>query len=183
MARTTTTGRRSTIRWARRAERSLRWSRFCVAKTRRESNAGSRICFLDMRLRVSAAGSSRTLARPPVSFAVEGEALMGQLRREWWAGIREYFDDSLILFSEEGRPRRERAAVREFLKYLGVDFDDHELTVPEQDGDVDVRFRGARFQNVERMEPGRRRHDEVRRMADRVPAARDVSALHIPRGD
>lgn len=108
---------------------------------------------------------------------------MGQLRREWWAGIREYFDDSLVLSSEEGRPRRERAAVREFLRYLGVDFDDSELTVPAEDDDINVRFRGARFLTVERMDPGRLRRNEVPRMADRARAAHDVSALEIPHHD
>jgi len=108
---------------------------------------------------------------------------MPESRAEWWAGIRDYFNDSLLWFSEEGHPRRERAAVREFLKYLGVDFDDSELTIPAQDDDIDVRFRGARFQNVERMDPNRGRHDEVRRLAERARVVHDVSALEMPRRD
>jgi len=108
---------------------------------------------------------------------------MPESRAEWWAGIRDYFNDNFVSFSEEGRPRREKAAVREFLKYLGVDFDETDLTIPAPDDDMDVRFRGARFQNVERMDPGHRRHDDVRRMADRVRAAHDISPLETPRGD
>jgi hypothetical protein len=108
---------------------------------------------------------------------------MRQTAREWWAAVRDYFDESERFFSEEHRPEREKAVVREFLRYLRVQFRDDELTLSPQDDDVDVRFRGARFQNVERMESGRRRHDEVRRMAKRVRTANDVSALEIPRRD
>jgi putative endonuclease (uncharacterized protein DUF1780) len=118
---------------------------------------------------------------PSGVLAVRGGAVMPESRAAWWAEIREYLNDSVVWFSEEGRPRRERAAVREFLKYLGVDFEDSELTIPAQDGDIDVRFRGARFQNVERMNPDRRRHDEIRRMAARARAADDISALEITR--
>ena len=108
---------------------------------------------------------------------------MRQAAREWWKAGRGYFADRERFFSEQGRPEREKASVQEFLKYLGVQFRDDELILPPQDDDVDVRFRGARIQNVERMEPGRRRHDEVRRMAERVRPAHDVSALEIPRRD
>lgn len=45
---------------------------------------------------------------------------------------------------------------------------------------MDVHFRSARFQNVERIEPGRRRHDEVRRFAERVRRARSVANLEVP---
>jgi hypothetical protein len=108
---------------------------------------------------------------------------MRQAARAWWKAVRDYFDDNERFFSEQGRPERESATVREFLKYLGVRFRDDELILPPQGDDVDVRFRGACFQNVERMEPGRHRRDEVRRMAERVRAANDVGALDIPRRD
>jgi hypothetical protein len=104
-------------------------------------------------------------------------------RQEWWAKLQGYFDGSVLFFSEDGRTEREKAPIREFLRYLGVPFTDDDLTVPPKDDAVDVRFREARFQNVERMEPGRRRHDEVRSIAERARTARDVRALEIPRSE
>ena len=108
---------------------------------------------------------------------------MRRQTREWWAHLRDYFDDGVSFFSEDGRTEREKAPIREFLHYLGVPFTDEDLTVPPKDGDIDVHFREARFQNVELMEPGRRRHDEVRSLAERARTARDVSALEMPRSE
>jgi hypothetical protein len=103
--------------------------------------------------------------------------------REWWAELRDYFDGSVSFFSEDGRTEREKAPVREFLRYLGVQFTEEDVAVPPKDDDIDVRFRDARFQNVERIEPGSRRHDEVRSLAERARTARDVRALEMPRPD
>src|SRR6266566_1249498 len=108
---------------------------------------------------------------------------MRRQTREWWAKLRDYFDGSVSFFSEDGRTEREKAPIREFLRYLGVPFTDEDLIVPPRDDDVDVRFRHARFQNVERMEPGRRRHEEVRSLAERARTARDVRALEMPRSE
>src|SRR5438034_7718003 len=106
---------------------------------------------------------------------------MRREKREWWASLRDYFDGSVSFFSEDGRTEREKAPVREFLRYLGVQFTEEDLTVPPKDDDMDVRFRDARFQNVERMEPGRRRHEEARSLAERTRTARDVRALEMTR--
>jgi hypothetical protein len=82
-----------------------------------------------------------------------------------------------------GRPERERAQVRELLRCLGVPFTEDDLSVPPKDDDVDVLFRKARFQNIERTEPGRRRHEEVRALAEGARIARDARALEMPRRD
>ncbi len=108
---------------------------------------------------------------------------MRRQTREWWANLRDYFDRSVAFFSEDGRTEREKAPVREFLRYLGARFTQDDLHVPPKDDHIDVRFREARFQNVERVEPGRRRHDEVRSLAERARTARDVRALEVPRSE
>jgi hypothetical protein len=106
--------------------------------------------------------------------------MMTRGRTEWWRQLRDYAEETVRLFSEGGRDEREKAPVREFLKYLCVPFAEDELRVPPKDDDVDVHFREARFQNVERIEPGRRRHDEVRRFAEQAQQARSVADLEVP---
>ena len=73
-----------------------------------------------------------------------------------WARLGGYFDGYVWFFSEDPRTEREKAPVREFLRYLGVGFAEGELVVPLKHDDVDVRFREARFQNVERIAAARR---------------------------
>jgi hypothetical protein len=108
---------------------------------------------------------------------------MRRQTREWWTKLQGYFDGSVSFFSENGRTEREKAPIREFLRYLGVPFTEEDLTVPPKDDDIDVRFREARFQSVERIEPGRRRHEEVRSLAERARTARDVRTLEMPRSE
>ena len=108
---------------------------------------------------------------------------MRRQTREGWARLGDYFDVYMWFFSGEPRTDREKAPVREFLRYLGVGFTEEELVVPLQDDDVNVRFREARFQNVERIVAARRRHEEVRHFAERVRTAREVAARGVARGD
>jgi len=91
-------------------------------------------------------------------------------RRKWLTAQRAGAAANVGFFSEPGRPDRERAQVAEFLRYLGVPFTTDDLRLPPQDHDVDVRFGEACFQNLELMDPGRRRHDEVRAFAEQVRA-------------
>ena len=108
---------------------------------------------------------------------------MRRQTREGWGRLRDYFDGYVWSFSEDPRTEREKAPVREFLRYLGVGFTEEELVVPLKHDDVDVRFREARFQNVERIVAARRRHEEVQQFAERVRTARGVAARGVPRGD
>src|SRR5438093_6489972 len=108
---------------------------------------------------------------------------MRRQTREGWGRLRDYFDGYVWSFSEDPGTEREKAPVREFLRYLGVGFTEEELVVPLKHDDVDVRFREARFQNVERIVAARRRHEEVRQFAERVRTAREVAARGVPRGD
>ena len=108
---------------------------------------------------------------------------MRRQTREGWGRLRDYFDGYVWSFSEDPRTEREKAPVREFLRYLGVGFTEEELVVPLKHDDMDVRFREARFQNVERIVAARRRHEEVQQFAERVRTAREVAARGVPRGD
>jgi hypothetical protein len=65
----------------------------------------------------------------------------------------------------------------------GVAFKKSDLKTLGQYDDVDVYFGEAHFQNVERMEKGRRRNEEVRRFAERVRRARTIADLEVPRPD
>ena len=112
-----------------------------------------------------------------------GRERMRRQTREGWGRLRDYFDGYVWSFSEDPRTEREKAPVRELLRYLGVSFTEEELVVPLKHDDVDVRFREARFQNVERIAAARRRHEEVRQFAERVGTAREVAARGVPRGD
>ena len=116
-------------------------------------------------------------------LALLRETAMRRQTREGWARLGDYFDVYVWFFSEDPRTDREKAPVREFLRYLGVGFTEEELVVPLKDDDVDVRFREARFQNVERIVAARRQHEEVRQFAERVRTAREVAARGVPRGD
>src|SRR5262245_28244002 len=100
---------------------------------------------------------------------------------EWWKALRDRFDDNIRFFSEPGRSDRERAPVAEFLRYLDVPFTNDDLQLPPQDDDVDVRFGVASFQNIELIDSGRARLDEVRRLAERIRRACRVADLEVPR--
>ena len=112
-----------------------------------------------------------------------GRQRMRRQTREGWGRLRDYFDGYVWSFSEDPRTEREKAPVREFLRYLGVGFTEEELVVPLKHDDVDVRFREARFQSVERIVAARRRREEVQQFAERVRTAREVAARGVPRGD
>ena len=108
---------------------------------------------------------------------------MRRQTREGWARLGGYFDGYVWFFSEDPRTDGEKAPIREFLRYLGVGFTEQELVVRLKDDDVDVRFREARFQSVERIVAARRRREEVQQFAERVRTAREVAARGVPRGD
>jgi hypothetical protein len=99
---------------------------------------------------------------------------------EWVEKERAAREADVAFFSEPGRTDRERGQVRELLRHLAIAFTDDELRVGEQRDDVDVYFRDARFQNVEHMREGRRRHAEVKERARRTREARGGADLEEP---
>jgi hypothetical protein len=67
------------------------------------------------------------------------------------------------LFSQAGKEWRERVTCAMFLRALGVPFAVEELRwVPDGQDPPDVRFQDACFEVCERLDEGRRRHDEVK---------------------
>jgi len=54
---------------------------------------------------------------------------MRRQTREGWARLGDYFDVYMWFFSGEPRTDREKAPIREFLRYLGVGFTEQELLV------------------------------------------------------
>ena len=89
-------------------------------------------------------------------LALLRETAMSWPTREGWARLGGYFDGYVWFFSEDPRTDGEKAPIREFLRYVSVGFTEQELVVRPKDDDVDVRFREARFQNVERIAAARR---------------------------
>lgn len=103
-----------------------------------------------------------------------GDPEFQRYKEELLASLRE----SLSFFSNEGKRTRERLTVRYLLNGLGIEHDDSELNddLPE-DGEVDVAFRGARFQAKESMDAGRKRMDEIHRQIAQVDAATTYEEL------
>lgn len=99
---------------------------------------------------------------------------------EWVKKERAARESDVAFFSESGRTDRERVQVRELLRHLAIAFTDDELRVGDQRDDVDVYFRDARFQNVEHMKEGRRRHAEVKDRARRAQGAGSGTDLEEP---
>lgn len=69
--------------------------------------------------------------------------------------------ESVEYFSAKNKPERERWVCAEFVKNLGIVFDETELLSPDDDP-PDVTFRDARFEIKEILDPGRLRHAEYK---------------------
>lgn len=84
--------------------------------------------------------------------------------------------ESIDYFSEANKARRERQVCAQFLKILGVDFTSGEV-VSRAGDPPDVIFRDARFEVKEILDPGRRRHDEIKQGAAKLEAARRLTEV------
>lgn len=84
--------------------------------------------------------------------------------REVIDAVQRAREEDLRFFSSLAKPERERWVASDFLTKLGVTFNEEELVSPAQNDDieVDVRFRDARFQIKEITEPGLRRTAELK---------------------
>jgi hypothetical protein len=70
-------------------------------------------------------------------------------------------EKSIEYFSAKNKQERERWVCTEFIKNLGIAFDETEVLSPNDDP-PDVTFRDARFEIKEVLDPGRRRHAEYK---------------------
>src|SRR5262245_35688423 len=104
---------------------------------------------------------------------------------EWWERERVGAVANAAFFGEEGRKDRESSAAREVLRTLGQPCEEGDVVVPSSDDDVDVYAGDARFQVTELLEPGRRRHDEVRDRAGCLQRATpgDIRAFEAERDE
>ena len=98
-----------------------------------------------------------------------------KLKKQMIQGLKE----SNAFFSGKNKLAREKMVVEKLLTSLGIDYDESELTEPEEP--ADVAFRDARFQVKEVMQfhgtEIRRRHDEYRVALRRVEAAETMEEL------
>jgi hypothetical protein len=103
----------------------------------------------------------------------------------WWEREQAGAAANVAFFGEAGRSARESSAVREVLHTLGRPCEEADVVVPGPDDDVDVCAGHARFQVTELLDPGRRRHDEVRDRSARLQRATpgDITALETERDE
>src|SRR5262249_3318362 len=92
--------------------------------------------------------------------------------------IRGALKESVAFFSSGNKGAIEQWAFTEFLRNLGVTFQEDEITVipPGQDP-PDIIFRHASFEVKEVLDPGRRRHDEYKQALSKAIAANDPIEL------
>ncbi|MGO9613130.1 MAG: DUF1780 domain-containing protein [Dissulfurispiraceae bacterium] len=69
--------------------------------------------------------------------------------------------ESVEYFSSKNKRERERWVCIEFLKNIGITFDERDVVSPDDDP-PDVVFRDARFEIKDVLDPGRRRHAEYK---------------------
>lgn len=83
---------------------------------------------------------------------------------------------TIALFGEGGKQERERLIFRAFLRCLGHTFDSPEIkSIPGNHRFPDVEFRGEKFEIKEMMDPGRKRHDELKRALEKLKKRKPVS--------
>jgi hypothetical protein len=99
---------------------------------------------------------------------------------EWLNSYKTDKKDEYEFFSNDGKARRERWVISEFLKHLPIAFDENELYSPEQTNKADVIFRTARFQVKEICNPGIRRTTYVRGSFKDAQRANTIDDLKFP---
>lgn len=90
--------------------------------------------------------------------------------QEFVEGRRRALSESVEYFSAKNKIERERWVCVEFLKNLGVLFEDKDV-LPWSDEPPDVVFRDARFEIKEILDPGRLRHAEYKLDLEKAQAA------------
>ncbi len=73
----------------------------------------------------------------------------------------EHFTNSDILFSNKNKKSREIWVVKKFLDGLGLSYMESELCCSANEP-PDIIFRDAKFEIMEKMDEGRRRHKEYK---------------------
>jgi hypothetical protein len=100
---------------------------------------------------------------------------MPQTEDEILEAMKRSWEADFLFFSNRGKEERERWVVTEFLSCLTIPFSADELCSDEQSSKVDVKFRDARFQIKEILEPNTKRSDEIRSTYNRVMKAKKLT--------
>lgn len=87
--------------------------------------------------------------------------------------------ETIYFFSSGRKPERERSACAAFLRCLGIDFVSEEIIFMQKDP-PDVVFRSARFEVLEVLDQGRKRHDEWKAKRERRKQAKTLNNLLRP---
>jgi hypothetical protein len=87
--------------------------------------------------------------------------------------------ETIYFFSSGRKPERERSACAAFLRCLGINFRSEEIISSQKDP-PDVVFRSARFEVLEVLDQGRKRHDEWQAKRERRKQAKKLANLLRP---
>ncbi len=93
--------------------------------------------------------------------------------------LAHYIRDSIDFFSSSRKSEREKWVVATFLHYAGVAFSTHEIQSCDADP-PDVLVKTARFEVMEILAPGRRRHAEYKELLRRCERARTIEDIAEP---
>lgn len=90
-------------------------------------------------------------------------------------------EETVRFLSNDRKPERERSVCATFLRCLGVNFAVEDL-VPAGEGKdpPDVIFDAARFEVLEVLDEGRRRHDESKSRVERLKRAKTIEDVEVP---
>lgn len=88
-------------------------------------------------------------------------------------------EDTVRFFSNDMKPERERSACAALLRCLGIDFSTEEIESPKIEP-PDVIFRTARFEVLEILNAGRKRHDDWKAESHRRKIAKSLDDLAKP---
>jgi len=88
-------------------------------------------------------------------------------------------EESIRFFSNPKKPDRERAVCAGFLRCLGIEFELTDLEIINNDP-PDIRFKAANFEIKEYLDDDRSRHQEYKRLLEKLKTIKKLSDLTKP---
>lgn len=98
--------------------------------------------------------------------------------REAMQDIIKWHEEAISFFSNPRKSQKEALSFSNFLKNIGIDFQENELKLGNNP--PDIIFRGAEFEIKEIDEEGRKRHDEYRLKLKKARSATTLKELMTP---
>lgn len=117
-----------------------------------------------------------------MSHEPDDDEQLGADEQAYLAEHRKALAESVDFWSSERKQERELWVVKTFLRHLDVQCRDSEL-VPVSSEPPDIKFRCARFELKEILDPNRRRHEEYRAKLEKAKSAkrlRDLMEQYTP---